>query len=139
MEITNCKAYTDLEQSKILAQIIDKETADFCWGIDEDNTKDNVFVYNNTPYPLPWKDYTARDFYLPCWSLAALTELLPTTAYTEIGDIIKLEIVKTDFDTYLLQYANIRNGRVDITSGFQEHLIDAVFDVLVKLKENKLI
>lgn len=139
MEITNSKAYTDIEQSKILAQIIDKDTADFCWGFDQEKCNDNVFVFNCTPYPLPWKDYTARDFYLPCWSLASLLNLLPPAVYTEIGDILELEIAKTGSGSYLLQYANPYNGLAEITSGFQEHLIDAVYEVVLNLSELKLL
>lgn len=66
------KSHTDLEQSRKLAEILPRETADFCWGID-----DETLHYNSSPYPLPWKDYTAKEYYVPCWSLAALINLLP--------------------------------------------------------------
>lgn len=46
------------------------DTADMCWGTD-----DGV-RYNNTPWPMPWRKYTAKEHYLPCWSLGALLEWL---------------------------------------------------------------
>lgn len=66
--------FTSIEQSKHLIDLgLNPETADMCWGIDDDTMK-----YNNNPYPLPWKDYTAKEFYLPCWSLGALMDVMPT-------------------------------------------------------------
>ena len=66
--------FTSIDQSKHLLDLgLNPETADMCWGIDGDTMK-----YNNNPYPLPWKDYTAKDFYLPCWSLAALMDVMPS-------------------------------------------------------------
>ena len=64
--------FTSIDQSKHLIDLgLNPETADMCWGIDEDTLQ-----YNNNPYPLPWKDYTAKEFYLPCWSLTALLKLM---------------------------------------------------------------
>lgn len=65
------KSYTDLSTSKLLMQILDPNTADYCWGINSDAEN-----YNNTPYPLPWSGYTARKYYVPCWSLTGLLSLL---------------------------------------------------------------
>ena len=67
--------YTTVEQSKTLLDLgLQPESADMCWGIDAETLR-----YNNTPYPLPWKDYTAKEYYMPCWSTEALIELIPKT------------------------------------------------------------
>lgn len=66
------KSYTDREQSRKLAEILPLESADYCWGID-----DETLHYNNSPYPCAWKDYTCKEYYIPCWSLAALLSVLP--------------------------------------------------------------
>ena len=66
------KSYTDLEQSKVLAKILPMESADYCWGIDNE-----TLHYNSSPYPCAWKDYTCKEYYIPCWSLAALLDILP--------------------------------------------------------------
>lgn len=137
MEITNNKAYTNIEQSKILAQIINKETADFCWGFDQEKCNDNVFVFNCTPYPLPWKDYTARDFYLPCWSLASLLAQLDETVTTDDGDFDLHILVENG--GYYVQYEESYDGSILVESGFQEYLMDAVYEVVLKLRELKLL
>lgn len=64
------KSYTDIEQSKVLAGILQPESADYCWGIDNE-----TLHYNSSPYPCAWKDYTCKEYYIPCWSLAALFEV----------------------------------------------------------------
>lgn len=66
------KSYTDLEQSKKLAEVISPESADYCWGLDVE-----TLHYNNSPYPCAWKDYTCKEYYIPCWSLAALFNVMP--------------------------------------------------------------
>lgn len=67
-----CKAFTSLEQSKMLSKILPCESADFCWGLDSETLR-----YNNVPYPLPYVGYTAREYYVPCWTLSALLDILP--------------------------------------------------------------
>ena len=131
----NNKAYTGLEQSKILSKILYKETADFCWGLDEGHMENGlkVYNYNAVPYPLPWKDYTAKDAYIPCWSLATLIEQLDETVTTEDGDY-ELRIY-VENGGYYIEYSESYDGRILVESGFQEHLIDAVFDVIIKLNE----
>jgi hypothetical protein len=130
--------YTNIEQSKILAQIIDKETADFCWGVDEGNLR-----YNKTPWTIPWKNYTARNIYLPCWSLAALMDILP--ASINVGnDLCTLKIhknhnnkdlknLKADYDICYLDKNN--NG----VGFFKMNLLEAVIEMINYLVENKLI
>ena len=70
--MTQIKSYTNIEQSKKLAEIIPCDTADFCWGID-----DKTLHYNKYPYPMSWKDYSSKENYIPCWTLAALLSVLP--------------------------------------------------------------
>lgn len=125
------KIATTEEQSKKLLELgIDEGTADmYWWHYDEKTYLSGMFD----------GEFNKREEDVPAWSLSALMELLPSAVHTEIGDILELEIVKTEFGTYLLQYANAYNGKVEITSGFQQYPTDAVFDVVVKLNENKLI
>ena len=132
----NNKAYTGLEQSKILSKILHKETADFCWGLDEGHMENglNVYNYNAVPYPLPWKDYTAKDAYIPCWSLAALIDQLDEFVYDDEGKDYDLHIFIED-GGYYVQYDNNYDGEILVESGFQDRLIDAVFDVIIKLNE----
>ena len=90
--------YTTLEQSKQLYELgLDPCTADMCWGIDAD-----TMHYNNNPYNLPWKDYTAKEYYVPCWSMEALINLLPNSVKIKGIDYLRF----SDFDhiTYLGGY-----------------------------------
>ena len=63
------KAYTSLVQSQILAVILPLESADMFW-----------LVLGNTPYvhvlTEPLSNYSQWENY-PCWSLAALLDVLP--------------------------------------------------------------
>ena len=61
------KSYTDLEQSHKLAKILPLESADMCWYIDD----------NNIPTHTPDNGFYRQDKnHLPCWSLAALLDIL---------------------------------------------------------------
>lgn len=66
------RSYTDLEQSKMLAEILPKESADMLY-----NKIHSIQEYGDIPLALP----PAKDTDLPCWSLAALLSVLP---YPEI-------------------------------------------------------
>ena len=76
------KSYTDLEQSKKLAEILSFESSDMKWFIPADNegefTEEVTFIENKSEYSLfdkvtDWNDTP----YVPCWSLAALLGVLP--------------------------------------------------------------
>jgi hypothetical protein len=59
------KSYTDLEQSKKLAEILPNESADMYYGYMEDKA---CF--------LPYSDTEVKALCLPCWSLASLLGVL---------------------------------------------------------------
>ena len=70
------KTYTDLEQSKKLAEILPLKSADmkwFFWKSEIDAPKVPTFGYSRTAAE-SYKDTEA--VYLPCWSLAALLDVL---------------------------------------------------------------
>jgi len=80
------KSYSDLQQSKRLAEILPLESADMRYGyIAPYDYSDRMFDggYDEVPYP---KDFLVKnpnfsaneyDSELPCWSLAALLDVLP--------------------------------------------------------------
>lgn len=125
------KSYTDLEQSKKLAKLLPIESADMTWekvarsltenftwkptvGLDR-AIKDNLFSYKN-------------GYVLPCWSLTAL-----------------LAVIKpVNENTYTIRGtldggAAISFEEVTTVMFQEEEIIDAVFEMVVYLKENKLI
>lgn len=71
------KSYTDLEQSKKLAEILPLESADmkwFFWKEEIDSPKTPTFGYSKTVAE-SYKDTEA--VYLACWSLSALLGVMP--------------------------------------------------------------
>ena len=112
------KSYTDIEKSKILAKILPLESADYCWGVDVE-----TLHYNSSPYPCAWKDYTCKEYYIPCWSLAALLGILPNyqlqTQDDGIGVLCSCK------------------GKFNIVTA--DNPIDACYEMILKLHEENLL
>ena len=64
------KSYTDIEQSRKLAEILPLESADMCYRIVAYNP-DDTHVYQ------PYCFVGTLESDIPCWSLAALLSILP--------------------------------------------------------------
>ena len=139
------KAYTNIEQSKKLAEILPLESADMCFANDGTSIKIDANSYNVRK--LMWKDIIQL---IPCWSLAALINLLPSE-FTEKGEYsettYKIDIRKyaltDDVDVYQIAYGNYifyedgnRSWKDMVNTGEKENLIDAVFQMICWLKEN---
>lgn len=67
------KSYTDIEQSKKLAQILPLESADMLFGLGEDKYADSIRVPLTKKH---WEQMMMPDIN-PCWSLVALLNVLP--------------------------------------------------------------
>ena len=135
------KSYADLEQSKKLAEILPLESADnyYSWH------DERYYVVNkDCPYPYSLKEK------IPCWSLAALMNLLPSE-FIEVGKysttIYKINIRKYKFtdevNLHQIAYGSYKwheDGGYTwsdmINTGEKENLIDAVFEMVCWLKEN---
>ena len=126
------KSYTNIEESKKLAEILQPESADMCWGISDETLKWKTF-----PYLMPWRDYTAKEHYLPCWSLAALLDQLEDVIYDENGYTYQLQIVKEGVQYYLM-YEGVDDFASYETSLFDD-LIGACVEMIVILKKKDLI
>ena len=126
------KSYTNIKESKKLAEILQPESADMCWGISDETLKWKTF-----PYLMPWRDYTAKEHYLPCWSLAALLDQLEDIVVDENGYEYKLEIIKEGVQYYLV-YEGMLDAACYETSLFDD-LIDACVEMIVTLKKKDLI
>ena len=135
--MTTIKSYTDLEQSKKLAEFLPIETADF----------QNKTIESNSDEDVDGVSYVIH----PCWSLAALLKLLPSEFTTEnkFGKYkYKIEIRKYKFtdnvDLYQIAYGNYKlyeDGSISwkdmINTAEKENLIDVAFDMICWLKESK--
>ena len=113
------KSYTDIAQSRKLAEILPGDSADMCWGICNETLK-----YKTMPYLLPWRDYTAKELYLPCWSLSALLNVIKPinkNTYTIRGTLDGGAIISFNEVTNVMCQ--------------EKEIIDAVFEMVVWLKE----
>ena len=154
------KICTTIEQSKKLIELgIDVDTSDMRYGyIAPYDFSDRMYDggYDEVPYP---KDFLKRnpnfsendyDSELPAWSLTALLNLLPSE-FTEVGKYstttYKIDIRKYKFtdevDLYQIAYGSIKfdvDGQDSfkdmVNTGQKENLIDAVFQMIIWLKEN---
>lgn len=118
------KSYTDIEQSKKLAEILPIESADMYYSCGA--TAPDVMVGYKQDY----------ECYTICWSLAALINALPDIITDEDGTIFGLNI-KKDF----IEYYNPSMGALYATyhSVIAENLVDACYEMIIKLNELKML
>ena len=123
------KSYTDLEQSKKLAEILPLESADGFWEYHDKwcSEGDEWEGYEDYPRAEPYLEYTRKENEwkedksdIPCWSLAALLKLIPN--FNMFKRTIECRIETT-------------NHLVDKAC----EPIDAVFEMICWLKENNKI
>ena len=88
------KSFTDVQQSKKLAEILPLESADMYWlnrHIDLTKTKYEVFVIDKSnKYIDFFKSYAVaidNNEIIPCWSLAALLDILKYPSLTQDVEI----------------------------------------------------
>lgn len=114
------KSYTDIEQSRKLAEILPLESADMCWIQIYD---ENHMMSDHRIDLIPFRFYSGIG--VPCWSLAALLDILecPVLQKDKIGDEKEAWMVSCYPD----------GARVD--SYWNESPIDACVKMIVKLKK----
>ena len=146
------KAYTDLNQSKKLAEILPLESADMRYGYIAPYELGNAKFdggYDTVPYH---KDFIEGcslspliefDDELPCWSLAALLDVLPN----EIRTFYEITIRKyTEIDNqtlYQVAYGSARGSSGSwhdmINTGERQHLVDACYEMIIILHKQNLL
>lgn len=112
------KSYTDLEQSRKLAEILPIESADM------------FYRGNGIDVKLMW-EHNAQKVTNPCWSLAALLDVLPEGV----------------IENYYAPNLQKENGKYSIAYCNEELLciaiadnpIDACYEMILKLNEQKLL
>ena len=130
------KSYTDLEQSKKLAEILPLESADMRYH--------TISHYN--PYPCDEIVYTmdfgkASGIDIPCWSLAALLAVLPfhLILNNQRYAFSMHKGLNKDGETYMIRY-NVFNTDVCIYStDYYNNSIDACYEMIIKLHELNLL
>lgn len=133
------KSFTDLEQSKKLAEILPPETADM-WFHPYPNDEDWYDVPNVGNADLKYNQ-------LPCWSLAALIDILPAD-WWGYNEHYFLEISKNGDNSKpnKVCYYRFRKeidgadyNRIPHISHSAENLIDACVNMIITLYEHKLL
>lgn len=121
------KAFTDLEQSKKLAEILPLESADMYWDYD--------FQGQEYKYYPKVMDDQFDDVCTLCWSLAALLDVI----HKHIKDynVLRIDISENEFAIWYDEIGyGVNTEFPDITKA---SAVDACVEMIVKLKEKKLI
>lgn len=125
------KSYTDLEQSKKLAEILPLESADMalCSKIQPlmtDYISAKKKFSNAGEIPID-----------PCWSLAALLDVLPDEI-TDDGDVFRNMFFHLK-GKYIIQYPRLTTLWPSLLSVEADNPIDACVEMIIKLNEQKLL
>lgn len=124
------KAYTDVKQSKKLAEILPLESANMHYA--------TWTILNGEFIVSPNQGSTIEDLQedygnqiIPCWSLAALIELLPNKI------VVNNENYFLKFTKNNVEYRGIVtwDGQKCISTE-EENLLDACYNMIVKLKKD---
>lgn len=135
------KAFTDIKQSKQLADILPIESADMWWNF-------YSVITNTTPLIIhlekPWIgnfNWNNESDNIPAWSLAALLDRIPSDIKSNDGSLYTLDIEKCDAEPYPcgLSYHDTWGRSEDICTHYYDNFVDACVEMIVKLKEKGLI
>lgn len=127
------KSYTDLSQSKKLAKFLPLESADMCWSrctIMDFGDGELKVSYAVEPCNISQTKHTKED--IPCWSLAALLDLL------ELPTLEKNGIGKGKGKTgWMVTHYDVSGMRYDTT--YHDNPIDACVSMIELLHGLKLL
>ena len=128
------KSYTDLEQSKKLAEILPLESADMHWSKDFDGSWfADLSEYKSVK--IPKYVGNVEKHLLPCWSLTALLGVLPMIRKDE--DTANPFIAKTPDGEYYIVYATLT--KEVYSSSTYDNSVDACVAMIEKLHELNLL
>ena len=127
------KAYTDIEQSRKLAEILPLESADMMYQEYETVIGDDYgYVYKIQPFSDPNIDGVS------CWSLAALLGVIPQEIFD--GEYI-INITEGLDNRWILTYDSFKNRYRSFygLSSSADNLVDACYEMIIKLNELKML
>ena len=138
--MTQMKAYTGVEQSKKLAEILPLESADMWWAERYEGRvlENGQYVVNDTPYYYlsiiqPSSNNNSQDTIkdIPCWSLAALLDLMPRIEH--VKPFVDLS-PKLDSEKVAIYYHSGDSPYI-----VKDNLIDACYEMIIELNKRKLL
>lgn len=131
------KSYTDLEQSKKLAEILPIESADIYYFLDP--TPAGNIYYIVTPqidFGVKTKEPEYNKGDIPAWSLAALLQVLPLGIYDEFdGCDYELEIDMIDKMPRYIRLGDIYHSKFPYDFE-KDTLLDNVVESIIWLNDN---
>lgn len=133
MAMETIKSYTDIERSKVLAEILPLDSADYFY-------KYCIGHYNSIYYRLetyPYNKGGNKNHDIPCWSLAALLNVLPKIYYPVKDHKTDLILGKPKDKWCVLYWDTTGMQHGEETLG--DNPVDACVDMIVKLKEKNMI
>ncbi len=123
------KSFTSIEQSRKLSEILPLESADnHYWR----NGYNNYICGLGNYVELKEKFEEKGLKYLPCWSLAALLNVLPNSIYDNTNEYSQLEFSKRS-----VVYHDINDG-IKVGS-IKDNLVDACYELILKLNKLNLL
>ena len=121
------KAYTDIEQSKKLTEILPLESADMYYREWKRMTKDIRIAHVGS----------AGEKDLSCWSLAALLSVLPDEINDD-GDVYRNMYFHLK-GKYIIQYPKLTTLWPCLLLTESDNSVDACVDMIIKLNELKML
>ena len=122
------KSYTDIEQSKKLAEILPIESADMYYSVVDTIYAKTLTKYDFTHAKVLYGSYDIRSFNVcgntPCWSLTALLGFIPNYKLSSEHN-------------YHTCTAETSFG--EETVGWFDSPVDACYEMILKLKKLKLL
>jgi len=123
------KSYTDLEQSRKLAEILPLESADMVYVHTTDLEGDehyDIDFRNNQPL---FEDD------IPAWNIAALLGVIPK--HIKDYNVLRIDISENEFAVWYDEIGcGVNNELPDIT---KKTAIDACYEMILKLNELKML
>ena len=118
------KSYTDISQSKKLAEILPLESSDMFYWCGEDVRLGNCKARD-------------LDFDVPCWSLAALSEFILPYIADDDGNNYKFYLSKDGIDRWIAYY---KSDDVSIhICEESDNMIDVILEMVCWLKKEEYI
>lgn len=119
------KAYTDINQSKELTEILPLKSADMGWYYSR-----NPLAANNQM----WVGTKSENADIPCWSLAALLSIIKDKC-----SYFELVYLKSTIDGRANRLENVHRLSTDIYDTYEKEAIDACYEMIIKLHELNLL
>ena len=138
------KSFTDLSQSRKLAEILPLESADGFWEYHDKwcSEGDEWEGYEDYPRAEPYLEYTRKENEwkedksdIPCWSLASLLGVIPKRI--KYYNVLTIDISENEFAIRYDEIAyRVNNDLPDIT---KDNPVDACVEMVIRLHELNLL